>query len=207
MSNLWKAEPTMILSVVSAGIALAIGFGAHISTQQMGFIMAFVAAVLGLINRSQVTSPASLDAMTPATLNAAQSTLQPVKDVVRKLPVVVLACVLALGVYGCSAPVTVVTPQGQAAYKADQVVVRVNELMNAAISANAAKALPDATTRLIVQFCVDADKTLAATPAGWQAIVGTAWQALKGQIPPQTNPSVLAAINAADVVLATLGGN
>lgn len=114
---------------------------------------------------------------------------------------------LCLSLSACAAPVTITTPQGQAAYKADQVVVRVNELMNAAMSANAAKALPDATTRLIVQFCVDADKTLAATPAGWQATIGAAWQALKGQIPPQTNPSVLAAINAADVVLATLGGN
>lgn len=207
MKNLWQAEPTMILSVVSAGIALAIGFGAHISTQQMGLIMAFVAAVLGLINRSQVTSPATLDAMTPATLGAAQSTLQPVKDVVRKLPVVILACGLALGAYGCAAPVTVVTPQGQVAYKADQIVVRVNELMNAAISANAANALPTDTTRIIVEFCVSADKTLAATATGWQQTVSTAWAQAKAKLPPISNPAIASAISAVDVVLASVGAN
>lgn len=86
MKSLWSAEPTMVLSVVSAGIALAIGFGANITTQQMGLIMAFAAAVLGLINRSQVTSPASLQQMTPATLASAQDAAQPVRDVVKKLP-------------------------------------------------------------------------------------------------------------------------
>ena len=86
MNNLWKAEPTMILAVVSAGIALAIGFGANITTQQMGLIMAFAAAVLGLINRSQVVSPATLQEMTPKTLAAAQDTAKPVADVVKKLP-------------------------------------------------------------------------------------------------------------------------
>lgn len=86
MKSLWGAEPTMILAVVSAGIALAIGFGANISTQQMGLIMAFVAAVLGLINRSQVTSPTALQNMAPQTLAAAQDTSKPVADVVKKLP-------------------------------------------------------------------------------------------------------------------------
>ena len=62
MNTLWKAEPSMILAVVSSGIALGIGFGLHITTQQMGLIMAFVSAVLGLINRQQVTSPATLQA-------------------------------------------------------------------------------------------------------------------------------------------------
>ena len=123
------------------------------------------AAVLGLINRSQVTSPATLQAMTPKTLADAQDASAPVKETVRKLPAVLLACALALGSWGCAAPVTVVTPQGQLAYKADQVVVRVNELMNAAIAANTANALPTDTTRTIVTFCVAADKTLAEAPA------------------------------------------
>lgn len=86
MKNLWDAEPTMILAIVSAGIALAIGFGAPITTQQMGLIMAFVAAILGAVNRSQVTSPKSLQQLTPATLADAQNATQPVKDTVRKLP-------------------------------------------------------------------------------------------------------------------------
>lgn len=106
----------------------------------------------------------------------------------------------------CATPVTVTTPQGNVAYTADQIVVRINELQNAAIAANAAvpPALPTATTRVIVQFCVTADKTLAATPAGWPATLLTAWTATKAQIPAQTNPSILAAISAVDVVLGSV---
>ncbi len=51
MSN----EPALILGAVQAAIALAIGFGIHISTEQMGLIMAFVAAVLAIILRQKVT--------------------------------------------------------------------------------------------------------------------------------------------------------
>ncbi len=86
MASLWKAEPTMILAVLSSGLALGMGFGLTITTQQMGLIMAFATTVVGLINRSQVTSPASLQAMTPATLAAAQQAPEPVKDTVKKLP-------------------------------------------------------------------------------------------------------------------------
>jgi hypothetical protein len=86
MKSLWQSEPTMVLAVVSAGISLAVGFGAPVSTEQMGLIMAFAAAVLGLINRSQVTSPAALQGMTPSTLAAAQGVTQPVSEVVKKLP-------------------------------------------------------------------------------------------------------------------------
>lgn len=86
MNSIWKAEPTMILAVVSAGLALGMGFGVNITPQQMGLIMAFAAAVLGLINRSQVTSPATLQTMTPGTLAAAQDAAQPVKDTIKKLP-------------------------------------------------------------------------------------------------------------------------
>lgn len=86
MNSLWKAEPTMILSVVSAGLALVMGFGVNITPQQMGLVMAFASAVLGLINRSQVTSGASLEAMKPKDLAQAQATSEPVKAVVQKLP-------------------------------------------------------------------------------------------------------------------------
>lgn len=86
MKSWWAAEPTRIISIVSAGLSLAIGFGLNITTQQMGLIMAFVIAVLGQVNRSQVTSPQTLADMTPATLKAAQAAPEAVKDTVRKLP-------------------------------------------------------------------------------------------------------------------------
>ncbi len=57
MNNFWKAEPTMILAVLNSGIALLITFGFHLTVEQVGAIMAFSSAVLGLLTRSQVTSP------------------------------------------------------------------------------------------------------------------------------------------------------
>ena len=80
----------------------------------------------------------------------------------------VLLVLLLLSMPACHAPVTITTPQGQAAYTADQVAVRVNELQNAAIAAEANGGLPTATTRTIVSFAVSGDKILAQAPAGWQ---------------------------------------
>ena len=47
----------MILAVVNTGIALLITFGLHLTVEQAGAIMAFSSSVLGLVTRSQVTSP------------------------------------------------------------------------------------------------------------------------------------------------------
>jgi hypothetical protein len=86
MKNLWSAEPTAVLAVVSAGIALAMGFGLNVTKEQAALIQTFVITVLALINRSQVTSPTTLQNMTPQSLAKAQATSEPVKDVVKKLP-------------------------------------------------------------------------------------------------------------------------
>lgn len=112
--------------------------------------------------------------------------------------------VLALTFTACTPPVTVVTPQGVTAYKSDQIVVRVNELMNASIAANAAvpPGLDTNTTRIIVRWCVTADQTLAATPTGWQATLQAGWTATKTTLPPITNPVIAAAMSAVDLVLA-----
>ena len=48
-------EPALWLTAVQMILALAIGFGLDISTEQLGLIMAATAAVLGLVTRSQVT--------------------------------------------------------------------------------------------------------------------------------------------------------
>lgn len=55
MTNVFQTEPAMVLAVVQAGLALAVGFGVHITTEQMGLVMAFAAAVFGLWTRSRVT--------------------------------------------------------------------------------------------------------------------------------------------------------
>lgn len=117
-----------------------------------------------------------------------------------------LILILCLAGTACHAPVTITTPAGKTAYTADQIVVRVNELGQAAIAAEAGKALPTTTARTIIQFCSAADKILAATPTGWQAAVATAWLQTKATIGPVTNPAVAAAMGAVDVALAALGG-
>lgn len=48
-------EPAMWLSVIQAGLALAIGFGLNLSTEQFGLLMAFSSAIFGLLTRSQVS--------------------------------------------------------------------------------------------------------------------------------------------------------
>ena len=59
MENLWGREPALVVGAVSALIALAIGFGLPVSSEQMALIMAAVTAVLSVITRSQVSSAAS----------------------------------------------------------------------------------------------------------------------------------------------------
>lgn len=55
MNNLWNREPVLILAAVQTSIALAIAFGTHLTAEQTGAIMAFTAAILGIITRQRVT--------------------------------------------------------------------------------------------------------------------------------------------------------
>lgn len=48
-------EPAVILSLVSALIAVGVGFGLDVTPEQVGLIMAAVSAVIGFVTRSQVT--------------------------------------------------------------------------------------------------------------------------------------------------------
>lgn len=119
-----------------------------------------------------------------------------------------LVCALLLGVSllsasGCAhTPPTITTPAGQRAYKADQIDIRVNELQNAAIQAEATGGLPTATARIIIQFTTAANKTLHDTPAGWPQTLQTAWTQTKQAVGVVTNPAVAAAMGAVDAVLA-----
>lgn len=55
MGSLWGREPVMFMAVVQAGLALGLAFGVNLSVEQQGAILAFMAAVLGFVVRSQVT--------------------------------------------------------------------------------------------------------------------------------------------------------
>lgn len=59
MGTVFGREPALIIAVVHAGIALAIGFGLQITVQQFALIEVFVIAVLALITRQNVTPVAS----------------------------------------------------------------------------------------------------------------------------------------------------
>ncbi len=50
-----RREPALVTALVSALIALGVSFGLNLSTDQVGTIMAVVAALLGFFVRSQVT--------------------------------------------------------------------------------------------------------------------------------------------------------
>ena len=82
----------------------------------------------------------------------------------------------------CVHPPPTLTAAGQTAFTADQAVVRVNELMNAAIAANASGALPVKTAHAIVQWGVSADQILASTPAGYVQTLTASWTALQPEI-------------------------
>jgi nitrate/nitrite transporter NarK len=52
-----SAEPVMVLAVIQMGVALGVSFGLRLSADQVGAVVAFSAAVLGLVARTKV-SPA-----------------------------------------------------------------------------------------------------------------------------------------------------
>ena len=53
--TLWGREPAVILAALNAVLAVAVGFGLPVTTEQAALVMAAVSAVVGVITRSQVT--------------------------------------------------------------------------------------------------------------------------------------------------------
>ena len=54
-------EPALILSLCGALIAVGVGFGLPVTSEQTGLIMAAVSAILGVITRSRVTPVQTTD--------------------------------------------------------------------------------------------------------------------------------------------------
>ena len=55
---IFNREPALVLGLIAAVIALAIGFGLNISTEQVGLIMAAVTALFAVVVRAKVTPSA-----------------------------------------------------------------------------------------------------------------------------------------------------
>ena len=122
--------------------------------------------------------------------------------------VIVLALTSGIGLAStnCGPPKTVVTPQGQAAWGAQQILTVVHTVQTTAIQASRQGALADADAVPIVQACVSIEKTLQQVPSGWQATVTTAWKAAKAKL-STSGSAVLQTVTAAvDVALASIGG-
>jgi hypothetical protein len=50
-----RDEPALVLGLVQAAIALAVGFGLDLTAEQVASLVAFTAAALSVVTRSQVT--------------------------------------------------------------------------------------------------------------------------------------------------------
>jgi len=59
MLTLIKQEPVLFQALIQAGLALALSFGANLSAGQVGTILAFTAALLSFVTRTQVTAVAN----------------------------------------------------------------------------------------------------------------------------------------------------
>lgn len=124
-----------------------------------------------------------------------------------------VVCIALAGISACAhTPASVVTPQGKAAFAADQVVTRLAEVQNAVIVA----ATPDAagkvginkpTANIVVGFIVEAVKVIKVTPNGWIAAVSQAWTSAKSRIPALELPSVQGYVLTIDTLLAASGGD
>jgi hypothetical protein len=66
MKNLWTSEPTALLALLQAGITLGVSFGLHLTGEQIGALVTFSGLLFALINRSQVHSPSTVEAIKQA---------------------------------------------------------------------------------------------------------------------------------------------
>ena len=116
-----------------------------------------------------------------------------------------------IGFVACAGKVTGATPIASAAIKADAVVIRVNELQNAAMAAcgtPSGDCQPGGISRAlaveIVADCVSLNQVLRTVPAGWQASVKASWAQAKARIGVVSNPAVAAALGVLDGLIGGL---
>jgi hypothetical protein len=120
------------------------------------------------------------------------------------LPFVLIA---GLGTQACaSKQYPTLPPESQRQIDATEMGKRVNSLMDTVIEAESKGLMPTATTRVIVQWCVDADKTLLLYPSGWGPTLAQGWLSLKNN--PAVKPLLLvnqyvaSAVTMVDIALA-----
>lgn len=70
-----RTEPAAIAGLVQAVLTLAVAFGFDLTPEQIGSILAVTAALLALLVRSTVSSPATTDALEQRAVEAEQAAL------------------------------------------------------------------------------------------------------------------------------------
>lgn len=82
----------------------------------------------------------------------------------------------------CHAPVTVVTPEGKAAFTANEILTRVERLQDAAVAAQKNGSLATERARTIVFAAVQIAEIADAATKGWEATARQAWAQAKAEV-------------------------
>lgn len=124
-----------------------------------------------------------------------------------------LVVVLLAGSAACGHPnQTPATPRAAALIRADDVVLRVNELQATIIEWCAAGTgatcqpgtIDTALARRLVSACLDVRRVARSAVDGWPAAVRTAWATAKTKFAGIANPLVVAAVAAVDALIGGL---
>ena len=125
------------------------------------------------------------------------------------IDIVVCTALITAAIVACVPPSSLQTPAGRAAFTANQVLQRVGELQNAAITANATintstgrPLLATATTRRVVQSTVAMAKILRETPNGWPATLRPAFNGLRDSLSPDEELQLGPYLGAIDALIA-----
>lgn len=197
MGKFWNREPVMFMAVVQAGIALLTAFGLHLTAEQVGAIMAFTAALLGLIVRAQVSPNDTALRVDPS-----------------KLAALLLVTILGASAAGCAskAPASL-SPKGISAWEANQAVLTLGQVQKTAIGLNGiqkctaaqppacAPLLSDKNTGIVIDAVSAAVKSIEHVPSGWRATTTTALLDVRAKLDASGKSNLSAWLGVVDVFL------
>lgn len=185
-------EPVIIASVVQSGIALAIAFGANVTTEQLAAIMTFTGTVLALLARALVTPNQLAEARVAEGLSP---TKPRGSDGPGPLPVIFLAVAIGMGALTMPAcagnpapandPTVNLSPSGKASYQATKVVKALDLLRDVAAEGEKQnpKIVSAQTALKVVGYHRQVVRTIGAVPDGWKAVALAGLDELQKSVP------------------------
>lgn len=187
-------DSTLLWLGIAGAVVVYLGASPSPMTWSWADWMQFAAFAIGVLSAKLATSP----------LPGSKDTEK--INMAGRLPMVVLPFVLAVMLPACAAPVSVKTPEGQAAWAADQVVQRVGELQAMVIQLERTGGMTTAEARVVVQWTVAASKVLKEAPAGRWKMLWSSYLELRQALPPGLTPPVLTSLAVMEGMLRTLCG-